>query len=466
MFECDMHLFTKQRLCFLPRGLTEDDTFASVTDSSKPAAKMIKKEQEALIGENTKWMCPVMTYMSCSFDAETIPLVILEQPVVAESHSKATDEYERSPGTPSADGRIKRDFSDIDDNASILSSGRRSNSVGNVSSIKGGKGVVEWRGSGVASQDEETPVITHLPPPAGVSVSDAKLKSSDSGKGVGSSEGATRQPNTQKPDQEGTAHQTTGVLSPRSTNPSNNQGYPAITLVTEPADDLEGMDQSSLPGPHPWSASLHASFVTQRSVAQIEGIMSSSTVSGEVPNHLYDDSTSESEDDCVSTTEEEAELAVGEEYLTIPRVCILSSTYQSVVDHQKVGVYQERLFLDPAPNCELNHTSKRQPLISEDFHISSTFYRKWIMSFCRSCTFCRWINSPRHNPGRDKGSGSKGDVRGSPLSADGKEKHFLLCGPPEVKQACVLHDYRLIASHLVCISSHLVCIASYMVCMA
>jgi hypothetical protein len=395
-------------MCCLPKGVKEDDTYASVANSSKPTLKLIKKEQEAVI----------------------------EQPPMSDSHSKATDEYERSPGTPSADGRIKRDFSDIDDNASILSSGRRSNGENDISSIKGGQGVVEWRGSPRVSPVAGQPIVDHVSPPLGVA--ESRAKGSDSGKVCETSEGGSRQSNTQKTQDVGVVHPThhsANGVSPRSTNPSNNQGYPAITLVTEPAEELEGMDQSPPPGRHPWSASLQASFVTQRSVAQIEGMMSSSTVSGEVPNHLYDDSTSDSEDDCLSTADdEEEELAVGEEYLTVPRVCILSSTYQNILDHQKGGVYHERLFLDPAPNCELNNTSKRQPLVSEDFHVGSTFYRKWIMSFCRSCTFCRWINSPRHNHSRERerGPANKGELGSSPLPTDGKEKHFLLCGPPEV----------------------------------
>ena len=151
------------------------------------------------------------------------------------------------------------------------------------------------------------------------------------------------------------------------------------------------------------------------------------------------DSEEEEEEERVT----EAELAVGEEYLAVPRVCLLSSTYQHFTEAKSHNVFQEKLFLDPGPNCELLRTSKRQPLLSADFHVSSLFYRKWNIPMCRTCGFCQWIHAAhRHSV---KG---RSDETTPPDSS--QDKHYLLCGPPEVSSVCVCVCVRACVCECAC----------------
>ena len=136
----------------------------------------------------------------------------------------------------------------------------------------------------------------------------------------------------------------------------------------------------------------------------------------------------------------EAELAVGEEYLAIPHVYLLSCTYQHSMEALNRKVFREKLFLDPGPNCELLRTSKRQPLLSDDFHVSSAFYRKWNVPSCRTCGFCQWIHAAhRHS--------AKGRSDETTPTDHAQNKHYLLCGPPEVSHvwcACALVCVRVV----------------------
>ena len=125
----------------------------------------------------------------------------------------------------------------------------------------------------------------------------------------------------------------------------------------------------------------------------------------------------------------EAELAIGEEYLAIPHMYLLSCTYQHLIEAQNRKIFHERLFLDPSPNCNLLCTSRRQPLLSDNFHSSSAFYRKWNMPNCRSCGFCQWIHSVHRH-------GAKGRSDETTPPDHAQDKHYLLCGPPEVSCVC------------------------------
>lgn len=147
---------------------------------------------------------------------------------------------DHSPGTPSAEKRIQRDFSDsegaeINSPTSALSSPRPS--------TEGPRGVVEWRGGNTTARKQEAAMSpTQVMPVTSTKQRDAALSTSRVAPS-GTSRGA--------------------VLSPDSSmsRVSATQGYPAITLVTEPAEESEGVERGSngVPAssqPHPWSSSL------------------------------------------------------------------------------------------------------------------------------------------------------------------------------------------------------------------
>ena len=149
---------------------------------------------------------------------------------------------DHSPGTPSAEKRIQRDFSDDDSEgvevnspAGSLSSPRPSN--------ESPMGVVEWRASvnNAVKQEATIPpamqAIPVTPRQPEATATTSKVAPSNTSKGA--------------------------VLSPNSSmsRVSVTQGYPAITLVTEPAEESEGVERGSNGGPsssqpHPWSSSL------------------------------------------------------------------------------------------------------------------------------------------------------------------------------------------------------------------
>ena len=145
-----------------------------------------------------------------------------------------------SPGTPSAEKRIQRDFSDsegaeINSRTSTLSSPRPS--------TDGPRGVVEWRGGVANAGKQETTLspaqvlpVTSTKQPETI-LSTSKVAPSSTSRGA--------------------------LLSPDSSvsRMSATQGYPAIILVTEPAEESEGVERGSngIPAstqPHPWSSSL------------------------------------------------------------------------------------------------------------------------------------------------------------------------------------------------------------------
>ena len=201
---------------------------------------------------------------------------------------------------------------------------------------------------------------------------------------------------------------------------------------------------------------FQASFVTQKqlptvtevSEAQKQSISPSSAEEEEEPMDEGPASwDSEEEEEKEGVTE--AELAIGEEYLAIPQMYLLSCTYQYLVEARSCKIFHERLFLEPGPNCELNRTSRRQPLLSDNFHVSSAFYRKWNSSSCKTCGFCRWIHSAHRHTGK-----GPSDETTPPDHA--QDKHYLLCGPPEVSCVCVCACARMVYTCVVCVCGHCV----------
>ena len=177
------------------------------------------------------------------------------------------------------------------------------------------------------------------------------------------------------------------------------------------------------------TASTQASFVTQKQMSAVAEAAEAqkqctSPLSTEEEEPMDEgpafwDSEEEEEEEAT-----EAELAIGEEYLAIPQMYLFSSTYQHFMEPQNCKIFHEKLLLDPAPNCGLVRTSKRQPLFSDNFHAGSSFYRKWNMPSCWACGFCRWIHC-RRPTGRGQGDET------TPTN-HAQDKHYMLCGPPEV----------------------------------
>ena len=332
-----------------------------------------------------------------------------------DASDQPTDD-DRSAGSSVGDDRIERDFDDLNEeekHSSNLSSGRCSQ----VQEEPSLQGQVEWHVTGVPTSNllrKTAPLIV------GVSKEKFTDNTTKSGSGLVST------------------HQSLSVMrSPLSSDASlTGQGHPAVTLVTQTAEDSDGPDPASgvlAQTTHPWSASLQASFVIQQALIKEKEQPKLS------PPMEWECESAESDDEGIAHLGDEP--VPGEEYLQVPAMILMSSTYHHIQKESQGALFQEKLFLDPAYNTELVRTSKRQPLITDDFHIASSFYRKWNIPLCRSCGFCQLLYASRDQ----KRKGAEPTIEGEDPPHQGSDKHFLLCAPPEVSQLNVV--YNVLVGH-------------------